>query len=102
MLGSYGNEFIKTIDMNGNNTYSWFAILYFISHFITQNPESMKIIHLAISTVSVFLILKYAPFNKIIRAMLVFGYFFFYEYSIISRILSFFHCFRYSPSRMLS
>jgi len=79
------SEFIKTVDMNGNNTYAWFAILYFISHFITQNPESMKIIHLAISTASVFLILKYAPFNKIIRVMLVFGYFFFYEYSIISR-----------------
>lgn len=78
-------EFIKTIKINGNNTYAWFAILYFISHFITQNPESMKIVHLAISTVSIFLILKYAPFNKIIRVMIVFGYFFFYEYSIISR-----------------
>lgn len=79
------SEFVKTVNTNGNNTYAWFAILYFVSHFITQNPESMKIIHLAISTVSIFLILKYAPFNKIIRVMIIFGYFFFYEYSIISR-----------------
>lgn len=71
-------------DMQGH-PYTWNAILYFISHFITQNPESMKAVHLAISTISVFLILKYAPFNKIIKVMLVFGYFFFYEYSIISR-----------------
>jgi len=79
------SEFIKTVNIDGNNTYAWFVVLYFISHFITQNPESMKIVHLAISTVSIFLILKYAPFNKIIRVMIIFGYFFFYEYSIISR-----------------
>jgi hypothetical protein len=79
------SEFIKVIDINGNNTYLWFALLYFVSHFIINNPEIMKVIHLIISTASVFLILKYAPFNKIIRAMIVFSYFFFYEYSIISR-----------------
>ncbi|GAI09525.1 unnamed protein product, partial [marine sediment metagenome] len=78
-------EFLKVVRLDGTNTYSWYAILYFISHFITDNIESMKVVHLAISTVSIFLILKYAPFNKIIRAMIVFGYFLFYEYSIISR-----------------
>ena len=79
------SEFISNMRDSQGHPYMWNAILYFISHFITQNPESMKIVHLAISTASVFLILKYAPFNKIIKVMLVFGYFFFYEYSIISR-----------------
>ena len=77
--------FIENMRMNVGHPYSWFAILYFISHFITDNPESMKVVHLAISTASVFLLLKYAPFNKIVRVAIVFGYFFFYEYSIISR-----------------
>ena len=79
------NEFIANMKNNVGHPYLWFFILYLISHFITQNPESMKIAHLAVSTISVFLILKYAPFNKIIRVMLIFGYFFFYEYSIVSR-----------------
>ena len=65
--------------------YLWYALLYIISHFIVNNPETMKILHLTFSVTSVFLILKYAPFNKISKTMLVFSYFFFYEYSIISR-----------------
>ena len=79
------HEFIENMRGNVGHPYLWYSILYLISHFITENPESMKIVHLTISTISVFLILKYAPFNKIIKVMLVFGYFFFYEYSIISR-----------------
>jgi len=79
------SEFIFNMRQGVGHPYLWFAMLYFISHFVTPNIESMKIIHLTISTLSVFLILKYAPFNKIIRVMLVFGYFLFYEYSIISR-----------------
>ena len=78
-------RFVSNMRTGAGHPYLWFTMLYFISHFITQNPESMKILHLVISTISVFLILKYAPFNKIIKVMLVFGYFFFYEYSIISR-----------------
>jgi hypothetical protein len=65
--------------------YLWYVLLYFISHFIVGNPESMKVLHLTFSAATVFLILKYAPFNKISKTMLVFSYFFFYEYSIISR-----------------
>ncbi len=63
----------------------WYVILYFISHYISDNIGIMKIVHLTISTITAFLILKYAPFNRFIRVMLIFGYFFFYEYSIISR-----------------
>jgi len=69
--------------------YFWYALLYFISHFIVDNPESMKILHLTFSSATVFLILKYAPLNKIFKSMLVFSYFFFYEYSIISRNYAF-------------
>jgi hypothetical protein len=79
-------EFIT--NMRGDSyghPYLWNAILYFISHYITSNVESMKAVHLAISTTTVFLFLKYAPFNKIIKTLFVFGYFPFFEYSIISR-----------------
>lgn len=65
--------------------FTWHFILYFISHFISNNLESMKVVHLSLSTISAFLILKYFPFNKIYRTLIVFGYYFFYQYSIISR-----------------
>ena len=45
----------------------------------------MKILHLIFSTSSVFLILKFSPFNKLIKVLLIFSYFLFFEYSIISR-----------------
>jgi len=79
------SEFIDNMGANTGHPYSWYAILYLVSHFITDNVEIMKIIHLTISTISVFLFLKFAPFNKIIKIMFIFGYFPFFEYSIISR-----------------
>lgn len=79
------SEFVATMKDSEGHPFLWNLILYFISHFITTNIESMKVIHLAISTVSCFLFLKYAPFGQIVKILFVFGYFPFYEYSIISR-----------------
>ncbi len=79
------SEFVYNMRDNYGHPFLWNAILYFISHYITGNPESMKIIHLGISTITCFLILKFAPFNKTIKTLLIFNYFIFYEYSIISR-----------------
>ena len=81
---SFSDYIIKMKDSSGS-PYLWYLIVYFIKQFITDNIESMKIIHLAISTTTVFLILKYSPFNKILRILIVFSYLFFYEYSIIAR-----------------
>ena len=87
-IGSASNsvtELLSSLRASEGHPYLWSGLLYFISHYIVDNPEAMKVLHLAISVTTVFLILKYAPLNKILRVMLVFGYFFFYEYSIISR-----------------
>jgi len=77
--------FIYNIRDNLGHPYLWSFILYLISHYITKNIEVMKILHLLISTTIAFLILKYAPFNKFIKILMVFSYYFFFEYSIISR-----------------
>lgn len=78
-------EFLAKMRDSEGTPYLWNTILYFVTHYITDNIEFMKVIHLSISTVTVFLFLKYAPFNKIVKTLFVFGYFPFYEYSIISR-----------------
>lgn len=79
------NDFINYMRDSEGHPYTWSAILFLIFKYITQKVEAIKIIHLAISTSSVFLFLKYSTFNKIIKTLFVFGYLIFYEYSIISR-----------------
>ena len=79
------SQFINWLTHSYGHPFLWNLILYITSHFITSNIESMKVIHLIISTAIVFLFLKYAPFKTFIKVLFVFSYFIFYEYSIISR-----------------
>lgn len=65
--------------------FLWSFLLYLISHFIVNNIETMKIVSILFNSITVFLILKFSPFNKIIKTGLVFSYFIFFEYTIISR-----------------
>lgn len=62
----------------------WHLCLYWISQW-THNPLAMQIFHLLIATGSACLLIKFSPFSLMQRALLSFGYFFFYEYSIVSR-----------------
>lgn len=79
------SQFVYYMRQSEGTPYLWNFILFLASHFITKNIEIIKVIHLIVATASAFLILKFAPFNKIIKVLLIFGYFFFYEYAIISR-----------------
>jgi len=88
VIGASSNslkEFVNYMRDSEGHPYTWSALLYFIYHFVTNKVEIIKILHLIISVSSCFLFLKFAPFNKIVKTIFVFGYFPFYEYSIISR-----------------
>jgi hypothetical protein len=60
-------------------------ILLLVLTIFTRDPFYMQVLHVIIATTTVFLLLRYAPFQYYIGVMIVFGYFFFYEYNIISR-----------------
>ena len=62
----------------------WFFLLWML-HFISANPESMKVLNglIAISTVSVLLFCS--PFARPQKVMIAFGYYLFFEYGIIAR-----------------
>jgi hypothetical protein len=62
----------------------WHTCLYLISRF-THNPIAMQLFHLIIATGAVYVFIKYSPFKKSHKFLFCFGYFPFYEYSIISR-----------------
>jgi hypothetical protein len=46
----------------------------------------MQLLHLVIASATAYVLAAYAPFSRLQKIFLVFGYFFFYEYATISRI----------------
>jgi hypothetical protein len=62
----------------------WYILVYAVRN-LSDHPLSMQLLHSGIAILTVFLILKYAPFSRVQRGMLVFGYFYLFEYAIISR-----------------
>jgi hypothetical protein len=63
----------------------WNFLLYFITHYISASPLSMQIFHWLIINATVFILLRSAPFRIPVKWMIVFGYFFLYEYDVIAR-----------------
>ena len=47
--------------------------------------ESMQYFHVTIAVCTIFIFFKWSPFSIIEKVLISFGYYFFYEYSIISR-----------------
>ena len=62
----------------------WFLILYFLQKF-TVNYFAMQVVHVVISSGAVFVFCFFSPFNLCKNILFCAGYFFSYEYSIISR-----------------
>jgi hypothetical protein len=63
---------------------AWYAILFLITRF-SDSFLLVRICHLLLATAVAFLILFKSPFSKIQKCLLVFGYFFIYEYTALSR-----------------
>ena len=76
-------------DLISNTRYEghppvWYIVLWTISKF-THDPAFIQIAHLIIACLVVFIILFYSPFTFFIKLLIPFGYFFLFEYSILSR-----------------
>jgi len=76
-------------DLLSNTRYEghppiWYVMLWSISK-LTHDPVALQFLNLIISYAIVFIILFYSPFPIIIKALIPFGYFFIFEYSILSR-----------------
>lgn len=62
----------------------WYLLVWCATR-LTDNPVSMQFLSVAIGTATVFLVLRYAPFTRLQRALFCLGYFPLYEYTILSR-----------------
>src|ERR1700761_1024614 len=85
-----GRDSNSIIDVFKNMLYEghvtlWNSILYFITHYISARPIYMQLFHLLVINCTVFIFLRYAPFNFPVKTLIVFGCYFLFVYSIISR-----------------
>ena len=66
----------------------WCSLLFLIIHYITPGYAGMQVLHLAVTTATVFLFLRYAPFSLLSKVLIIGGYYFLFEYDILSRSYS--------------
>lgn len=76
-------------DLISNTRYEghppvWYTILWSISK-LTHNIACIQVAHWIISALIVFIVLFYSPFPLISRMLIPFGYYFLFEYAILSR-----------------
>lgn len=64
--------------------FLWHFLLFGITRF-TLDPFWMQVFHILLSTTTVFIFLKKAPFNWLFKTLFIFGYFMIFEYNLISR-----------------
>jgi len=64
--------------------HAWQFLVYSISR-LSSNPVAMQVLHLAIATMTAYVVAHYSPFPRLQKVLIVFGYFLFYEYAAISR-----------------
>lgn len=62
----------------------WYIILWTLSKF-THNLVWVQAVHWLIASLSVFLILFFSPLPVVSKILLPFGYYFLFEYSVLSR-----------------
>jgi hypothetical protein len=63
---------------------AWYLILFLLTR-LTSSPLSMQLFHVGLASLSAWLVLRYSPFRLGHKVLLVFGYYLFFEYNIISR-----------------
>jgi hypothetical protein len=62
----------------------WYLLLMALTR-VSHSPTAMQALHLLIATSTVYVFARYSPFTVVQKVLFSFGYFPFYEYSIISR-----------------
>lgn len=77
------------LDVIRNSRYeghppTWYTIMWVISKF-THNFSFVQAVHLVIASTTVFLILFYSPLPLSSRLLIPFGYYFAYEFAVLSR-----------------
>jgi len=87
------HESVSLRDLMANSAYEghpslWFLMLWVLKQ-VAPGLIAMRVLHLAIASGTAWLVIYRSPFPLWQRALLVFGYFFLYEYTLIVRNYAF-------------
>jgi hypothetical protein len=63
----------------------WNFMLFFVTHFISSSYIGMQVLHWLIVAGAAWLFLRYAPFTLPVKMLILSGYYFLFEYSVLSR-----------------
>lgn len=63
----------------------WGALLYLITHFLTTDPVAMQVLQWLFAMAGAFVLLRYGPFPVWMKVLMLSGYYFLFEYSVLSR-----------------
>ena len=83
--GSSIGDVLTNLKSSPGHTLAWHLCLYVLSRF-TRNPVAMQLWHLTLAAIVIYLLARFSPFTKLQKVLLSFGYFFVYEYAVISRM----------------
>ena len=63
----------------------WGALLFLITHYITVDPVAMQVLQWCFAMVTAFVLLRYGPFSWWMKVLILAGYYFLFEYDLLSR-----------------
>ncbi|HXB05491.1 MAG TPA: hypothetical protein VNW04_00200 [Puia sp.] len=78
------------VDLYNNARYDghprlWHTLLFTITHLLTTNPIAMQVLQGLITVAMAYVFLRFAPFTYWVKITILFGYYFLFEYGILSR-----------------
>src|ERR1700761_5798960 len=85
-----GRDSNSIVDVFKNMLYEghvtlWNSFLFYITHYISARPIYMQLFHLLVINTTVFIFLRYAPFDLRVKTLVIFGCYFLFVYGLISR-----------------
>jgi hypothetical protein len=63
----------------------WGALLYLITHYITTDPVGMQVLQWVFVMAGAYVLLRYGPFTMWMKVVILAGYYFLFEYDVLSR-----------------
>ena len=63
----------------------WGALLFFLTHYVTADPVGMQVLQWFFAMAAAYVLLRYGPFTLWMKIGILAGYYFLFEYDLISR-----------------
>ena len=63
----------------------WNYMIFILTHSVSRSYVVMQVLHLVIAASAAFLLLRYSPFALEVKLLILLGYYFIFEFSVISR-----------------